>query len=357
VVMLSNVFSVACADAGVSPAMVSITGNWEGNTFKGLATATVAQMSVYQRGGDTTEDNAAAADKGDKIVATFNSLKGADITFKKLEPAEVMEGIKNPDSINTVEIEYNGVKIKVSASAAAALKNNTFADKIGAGALLGKVDTVSGIVDGILNMIDPETGEAKEDTTFYQMIFGEGSTYISDLEKNLKMQPGELVSHFNSKEEFTSFLANSLVLTAAQKTENIDTSFLGTTGSAAQLRAELDSTDSATSTEAMAKLALSYGMYTSYVKYKGLEDKSETIINTGTFTGMTDVLSTIENKDFQDYLASPEGKADMDAYLASMKIVSDTTKNSSDATMDILTKGFDDSQLNSILTGLMTSGK
>jgi len=89
------------------------------------------------------------------------------------------------------------------------------------------------------------------------------------------------------------------------------------------------------------------------VKHTGKTDESETIINGGGLTGMTSVLGTIENKDFQDYLKSDAGKADLDAYMASMKIISDTTKDSPDTIKDVLANGFDDSQLNTLLGNLM----
>ena len=246
-------------------------------------------------------------------------------------------------------IKIGNYEITIPKSLADALQDNNFST-IGANKLLGKVDTVADIAAALLGS-DPQNPNSIID----HLIYGEdgGTTYLKNLASTLNMNEEQLGAFLydadgNIKKDI---LANSLVLTAAQKTQNMDTSFLGQAGSTDKLKAELD--NPATATDAMAKLALTYGMYTSYVKATGQTDASEAILNSGSLTGMAEILRSVESKDFQDYLASPQGQADMDAYMASMQIVNNSANQSADATKDILTNGFTDPDLVGVLDGLM----
>ncbi|MBO5128817.1 MAG: prepilin-type N-terminal cleavage/methylation domain-containing protein [Oscillospiraceae bacterium] len=253
--------------------------------------------------------------------------------------------------------EYN---ISVSQSQADALKNNNLSD-LGADVLLGKVGNISDIAAGLL---DPNNA-ANPNSVFEQLIYGddEGATYLANLAASLGMEMDEefykLVYTADENDNpvlNSSVLANSLVLSAAQQSQGMDTSFLGQEGSAASLRNELNDPD--TAQDAMAKLALTYGMYTAYVnseagKNAGATDQSSDIIASGNFSGMTNVLATLESEEFRNYLGSSEGQADLNAYMSSMEIISNSS--SSGAAQDILTNGFNSSELNTLLGDLMKS--
>ena len=256
----------------------------------------------------------------------------------------------------------NAFTISVTQAQADALKNNNLS-ALGSGVLLGKVDDVSNIASALLNPANVEN----PNSVFEKLIYGDdqGQTYLANLAESLGMEMNEdfykLV--YTEGEDGnpvlnSSVLANSLVLSAAQNTQGMDTSFLGQTGSAATLRNELN--DPETANDAMAKLALTYGMYTAYVnseagKKAGMTDQSSDIIASGNFNGMTNVLAALESEEFNKYLASDEGKADLNAYMSSMEIVNNSA--SSGAGQDILLNGFDNDQLGTLLGGLMGEEK
>ncbi len=259
--------------------------------------------------------------------------------------------------INGVCVRYGEYKFAISQELANAMQNNTFSNLLGAGVLTDRVDTMSTITKALLEA-DPDA--AGNYNTFYRLVFDEEGAYLANLQATLGLSEQEMETFFMNGDGSwkTNVLANSLVLTAAQKTQGIDTSFLGTPGTAAQLRADLDKTDKAT--DAMAKLALTYGMYSSYMKSQGLEDASQELLDDQTFTGMTEVLGTIEGEKkpegakitFNEYLKSSQGQADLNAYMASMQIINDSSNQSIDATKEILNNGFTDPDLVGALNGL-----
>jgi len=325
---------VACVANNVDPASIdSVTCKWadgEGVIFAGLE-------DVVQRR-DGTEN---------PVVSDFNESMSGNVEFKTLEKDEVAVGILNPENIKTVEIEYNGIKIKVSASAAAALKNNTFSG-MGAEVLLGKVDTVANIA----SLLIADALETENGNTISNLITDE---YLANLASSLgyNLDDETEAEAFEELASNSDFLANSLVLTAAQKTQGMGADFLLEEKVVSTLRTQLDSEDPDEATEAMAKLAMTYGLYTSYCKFNNQEDKAAALIEKeNTLTGMTSVLSEVESEAFKTYLASEQGQKDLAAYQASMQIVNDSA-SSTDAAKQILTNGFTDTELEKILSGLM----
>lgn len=329
---INKAFAAACMVEGVD--------NYKANG----ATATITDKKITAVTAPGVDDAV--------FYATFDNFFDNEGAFKKTEELAYNPAIGG--FAKGTRVNIGGFDIFISEDLAAALKDNTFSE-IGADVLLGKVDTVSDIAALLIGLPD-ENGNLKMDATFNQLVFDEEGVYIANLMKTLGMEnnPDEFWAYVTNEDGSykTDIFANSLVLTAAQKTQGMDTSFLGTKGSAAALRKELD--DPETATDAMAKLALTYGMYTSYVKNTpGMEDKSDAILANKTFTGMTNVLSEIESEDFQKYLASDQGKADMDAYMSSMQIVNNSANQSADATKDILTNGLNDPDIVAALNGLM----
>ena len=342
--MISNVFAVACIENGVDPA--SVAGAelaWNGDkTITGLASRTRTEGA-------------------DPIVKSFNENFGSPVELKSYTKADIKFSGGKFFAGEVLQYFPAGsdtpINITVSKAQAEALKNNTFSD-LGSEVLLGKVDNVSGIAAGLLT---------KPDSVIAEMLFGESvqgedgleygqdTEYLQYLAGVLEMNEAQF-GEFLSTNDQNKILANSLVLTAAKKTQDMDISFLGTTGSAEKLRGELSNPE--TATDAMAKLALTYGMYTSYVNSEqgqklGLTDKTEEMLKNGEFSGMTNVLKELENEKFKEYLSSDEGKADLNAYMASMEIINNTTNGSVDATKDVLINGFDNDQLSGLLNGLM----
>ena len=310
----------------------------------------------------------------DDVKADFGTYFGAD-SSAKFKVATTSDILFNETThmfeidLEKVSVAYGDYEFSISQKLAAALGADHSFKEIGADKLLGKVDKVSDIAGALIGATNDD-GTLNMTNTFNKLVYAQDENgsyvYLDNLAASLGMDPNsmeflQLVWTEDENENpvlKSSVIANSLVLTAAQKTQGMDTSFLGTAGSAATLRTQLD--NSATATDAMAKLALTYGMYTSYVKYANtnpdvpdMEDKSEALLEQGEFSGMTAILADIESEEFRTYLAGEQGQKDLNAYMASMQIVNDSANQSSEATQDILTNGFTDPNLVAALNGLM----
>lgn len=344
--MMNSAFAVACAVNGADVSDFKNVGmEWsaDGKSLVKLTTLT-----------RTNTDN--------DIIKDFNESLTLPLQFKLYTKDDVK--FSGGKFFAGVVLQYTPagsdtpIDIVVSKDVADALKNNTFvnSENLGADVLLGKVDDVSNIATGLIGTAGSDIAKIVYGT--YNAETGEyayDNGYLENLAKTLGMNE-EQFDEFINTNDMETVLGNSLVLSAAQSSVGMSTDFLGNTGSAATLRTELSNPE--TATDAMAKLALTYGMYTSYVnseqgKKLGLTDQSTEILASGTLTGMTDVLKTLENDDFRNYLASDEGKADLDAYMASMQVINDSANSSPAATKDILVNGFESEQLKGLLGGLM----
>lgn len=287
----------------------------------------------------------------------FSSYLGGEVKFKVVKDNEITFS----DTTHMFEIDLEkvivtigGINISVSKQLAADLGAEHTFQTLGADGLLGKVGTVSTIAESLLGLSLTQEGGN------YLGALVMSDDYQANLKKLLNLEGAENEAAYQAlfmdpetEEPKLDALANSLVLTAAQNTQGMDTSFLGTANSAATLRAELESEDPAVATTAMAKLALTYGMYTSYVRHSGKTDNSEAILNGNALTGMTAVLGEIENEDFRTYLNGDQGKKDLAAYMASMEIINNSTKESPETAQSILQSGFNNDELQTALDQLM----
>ena len=284
---------------------------------------------------------------GSTAGTKFKVVKDNEITFS--DTTHMFE-----IDMEKVSVAFGDYEFSISQKLAAALSNDNTFKTLGASSLTGKVDKVSDIAASLVTYEDA----AGNPSVFKQLVFATGENdefvYLKNLQTTLGMENEEFSRLIMNDDGTwrTDVLANSLVLTAAQQTIGMDTSFLGTTGSATTLRNELN--DPATATQAMAKLALTYGMYTAYVQTNpDMEDKSEALLEQGEFSGMTAILADIESEEFRTYLAGEQGQKDLNAYMASMQIVNDSANQSSEAAQDILTNGFSDPNLVGALNDLM----
>ena len=373
--IVNNAFAIACIEHGVDPAtgVSAAVLAWNSKTVTGLSSVTL----VTKSGASTTNQDiitSFAANLGSGVE--FKIHTSSDITFsngKFVSSKLGAEGgnggsgnsgvVDNGDGTYTINYQLPGgitLPITVDKATADKLKNNTFADDetLGADVLLDKVDKVASVAEILM---DSST------SVISKLIYGSDNaeTYLKNLATSLNMDRNstefmELIYAFDENDDpylNPSVMANSLILTAAQKTtsEDFSTDFL-TDLDIEELKGELN--DPTTATDAMAKLALTYGMYTSYCAATGAENKSDEILASNSFNGMADLLAAVESQDFKDYLADDAGKADLNAYMASMQIINDATSgNNTDAAKDILSNGVNSDQLSDLLGSLMSSAE
>jgi len=181
--------------------------------------------------------------------------------------------------------------------------------------------------------------------------------YLNKLAASLGMKPDseEFINLVYTADENDNpvlkdnVLANSLILTAAKETTSMDTSFLSNVN-ISTLKSDLDDPEKATT--AMAQLALTYGMYTSYCQATGADNKAEAVLNSGSFSGVADALGDVNSEGFKTYLESDQGKADLKTYQASMGIISANSTNK-DVAADILNNGVNSDAMAGLLGDLM----
>lgn len=124
---------------------------------------------------------------------------------------------------------------------------------------------------------------------------------------------------------------NALIMYAASNAANASEEQIGKlfTGSVTS-NIEVKNADGNRNNEAtMANAALAYGMYTAYLQQNPDVDATT---SDGSFTNV------VNSTAFATYYNSPEGQADLEAYMAAMNMVSDNTSNSA-ITSDILKNG------------------
>ena len=96
----------------------------------------------------------------------------------------------------------------------------------------------------------------------------------------------------------------------------------------------------------LAQAALYYGMYVSYAHSSqgnaSLIEKTQNPVN----FFASDVLAS---EGFKNYVNSAEGKADLEAYRASMNIIVDGVNNSDDAVGNLVVNGFTDQELRDLM--------
>ena len=263
-----------------------------------------------------------------------------------------------------------GQEVTIDAKDAAKLAQSTFGQEIGSGVLLGKVDSVATLATTLLG-IDGSY------TDMHKIIYGAGNAqdedaqgesleaYMNDLAISLGLsgqaELDKLMGEMTDA-QFNEFLANSLVLTAANKTTEIkDTSFLTKEGGfTAALLQGLESGDRDTSTKALAEAAMAYGMYTAYANSSYCTDetiKNSTLNSNGTgFNELTTMLGALDNnQEFIKYMNSAQGKADLEAYQSAMSMINDATTSSPEAGVEVMKNGFTDPELAGLLAQIMGS--
>ena len=334
--MFHNAYVVACVSNGLDPSAhtpnIRMTAD---GVFTGLS-------EIAPRSGDTSRADAAA-----EFNAFFGFDKGESYTFKHLKD-KVAEGIRDGLSGETVKLNYNGNEISVSKEAIDALKNSTFGTTIGAQPLLQEISSLTNLFgtedldDSILSDEAYMRSFAKylgiegvDDMTY---VVGGGGTLndaidaaLEDAETNATSNP----------------LVNGLVFYAAEGASKMSEKEVSDFLTSGNMSSNM-STDPSTK---LAQASMAYGMYTAFVnseynKGGATSSASDPMGAIKTVSGSGDHASN-----FQEYMNSDQGKADLKAYMSAMDVINSSTGN--DATKDVLYNGFSDPELIKLLQDTM----
>lgn len=224
---------------------------------------------------------------------------------------------------------------------------------IGAEGLMTRVDDVTALAEALLGTNAGEALKIALSTDFESIAASMGMS-SEELEAAIAAQ-GE-----NADAYYNNLLSNYAVLQVANTTANKETSELindlknGMTTS--DISNMIASNDTASSKEGVAKAAMMYAMYTAYANQ--LEEGDAKNVALANLKDMDAFINAIGNETqsgsgFMTYLGGEQATKDMDGFLASMNIITDSTENNTDATRDLLENGYNNADLIAALQGLL----
>lgn len=230
-------------------------------------------------------------------------------------------------------VTYAGEEIVLSQEAIKALSASTFAE-IGAEDLLEEVAAL--------------TSWAESDGT--SILESLGQSYYNSLTEYLGFNTAEEMFAWLEGDELTdeerdAIVTNGIVLYAADNFESLTTDSISELLSSGNIYNNLNREDKGIQ---LAQASLVYGLYTSYINsdyYTGPEI---------TETDPVEIVKTASgDSNFYDtYVNSQQGKADMEAYIAAMGVINDSTANST-AVQDVLINGYNNTELIALLQSAM----
>jgi len=338
---INTAFASACLDNSFSQydvkgAMIPIDENGKIGSGSFTASETVyppkyiASLVFTDNTGMTNAElvalnNAFALFFSGNETASFEVIKGG-LFYSPTEGGFVaME-----DYAGDVTVSYKGSAFTVNAEDIQKLSGSSYA-KIGAEDLLGKVDFAAGLCAGLVG---------NDTSALYSLVNSAG--YRKDTASAMGFENvGEYMTYLSTLEPAAKneFLANSLVLSAAQNSSATINESILTNLAAGKINTNINSVD------AIAETAAVYALYTAYAQDKGL--------STDGITGNSTLNKELASEDFMKYAASDAAKADLEAYLSAMNVVNDATSGNATGTKDVLTNGFSDAELAELLGSMM----
>ncbi|MBQ8622101.1 MAG: prepilin-type N-terminal cleavage/methylation domain-containing protein [Oscillospiraceae bacterium] len=189
-----------------------------------------------------------------------------------------------------------------------------------------------------LKASDPEKyADVDVDTLWDRILDTENGSEVSELEYELSGAAQNSIS------------ANNAILAAALNSGSASEKIIGTltdgNPTTNLITAVKDGANAGDTSEAMAQVAMAYGLYTAYAERNGLTVSD----NPG------DVLDALDDDGFQTYLETPEAAKDLAGYKASMNMVT-SIKGNKEAVSDVMVNGFSDPQLVAVLQQAMAQG-
>ena len=237
---------------------------------------------------------------------------------------------------------------------AALISGSTFGD-IGAEGLLNRLDDVTGLAAELLGT---NAGQGLKDvlSADIEIIASSMGMTESELEAVILAQgDSDAQNAYMNK-----LLANYAVLQVANTTADKDSEALLTdlrTGmTATDIQNMIGSDDSEASKDGVAKAAMMYAMYTAYANQLPEGDtKNAALANLTDMDTFVNAINaeTQEGTDFMNYLNDDQAVTDMNGFVASMNVISNSTQGNTEATRDLLENGYDNSDLAGAMQGLI----
>lgn len=306
---LNQAFAAACIE--------------NGEDQKNVAKADDVMTADHKVTGVTVTDHS----KADAIVASFAKYFAGneDTAFKVVEELKYSKqlGFYSDLLAGSNSYAFGDSTVTISAADKAILSGDNAFTAMGSAALLSEVGTVETYLSDAV--IGADVLDEVKDSEEFLLALGayagieevEGKDYL------------DVVWDYSQKSENEGAVNNAIIMYAASQAANATDAQIDNLFTYVENQGLTGRIEGATDAETMANAALAYGMYTSYAQRNGK-----------TTTNVTDFFNCVNNdqKAFTDYVASAEGQADLEAYMAAMNMISDNTSNTA-VTSSILTNG------------------
>jgi len=293
----------------------------------------------------------------------FNSLYEGG-TFKVITSViydAAFGGFVDPANASSLTISYGGGFIQITGAAVNTMKDSTFGSVMGGEALLNEVT-------GLTNMISAGGSQMADDLLADEAYMKRYAAYLG-VEGADALSGDALITAVEEKlgETFVangidpdtvtddmvnSAMVNGMVFYAAEGMKDYTVDSANTLLNSDNIYGNLSS-DPATR---LAEASLVYGMYAGFVNSEFNKGDAEGNKATSSTDNPMAAIQNISGSgahsaNFQAYLDSPQGQADVKAYMEAMSVINDASGN--DAAASVLVNGFEDSELEALLTQVL----
>ena len=367
---VNTAFAAACLESGHDVSDVA-AANVTTSTTSPAAVATFARTRAasdetgwYVTGAVVAfTDGSNTADFNDSFKRYYgenNTAKFKVITSLAWDPETGSFGDVADITAKGGSVSYvlNGSAITVSAAAVTTLQNSTFGTEMGGAALMSEITGLTNMMGSGSSKLAEELLADEDYMEAYAAYLGiDASQYATTDALNeaigekivaTAVANGADLETMDIESTINSAMVNGMVLYAANGMKDY------TVESATSLLTSdnIYSSLSSDSSTRLAEASLVYGMYAGFVNSE---------YNTNGATSSTDdpmsAIKAISDKtsddgaNFQAYLASDQGKADIEAYMEAMNVVNSASGN--EAAASVLVNGFSNSELESLLTQVL----
>lgn len=251
-----------------------------------------------------------------------NSAFKGYIDLKYVAAKHAFEGVEDEGGESTtMEFNFGGVKVQLNSQDVEIIRGeNAFSDR-GSAALLNDVGVLNNLLDtGIGADVFTEVGKTEEYTNALASYLGVKREDYDDDDDAFNEAIGTALVNTGNPGTATN---NALIMFAASQAAgasqaDIDKLFSGTVTSNIEAKNPDGTTDY---NKTMANAALAYGMYTAYLQQNG-QTAPDPEVDPAHFT------KTVTSDAFKNYCGSDKGVADLAAYQAAMRMISDNSTNS-----------------------------
>ena len=309
---VNTAFSAACLEKGVDAASLK-----DGSVTATLTDGKVTEVSEYN----------------EEFIRYYGENSSA---FKLLTALYFRNGMFAGAFEGDMVLNYNGVEIFVPAETVEAMQDSTYGKEIGAAKLLTEVAALTSWADADGNAILDVLGDDFFDSVAGYLGFDDPDM-LDEFFNNAELNGGL------TEAQKDAVMVNGIVLYAAEKSADLKMDDIKTLLNSGNIYSNL-SDDPATQ---LAQASLVYGLYTGYVNSDAYTGEAVTE------TDPVQAIKTISSDPlFKNYVDSAQGQADLEAYMAAMDVINDSTSNS-DAMKDVLVNGYDSEDLIELLKGVM----